>query len=148
MTTKNIRLLLLQGSVLLLAACAVTSVNLPAVSDSPTVGRLPGKIIWHDLLTNDPGASQRFYGELFGWEFEAIGIASGLKGNITYTLIRHHGQLIGGMIDTKALNNRTDMSQWVVLTMGMPVAAISISTTGAPPSVSPSRAVTLGARKT
>ena len=115
MTTKNIRLLLLQGSVLLLAACAVTSVNLPAVSDSPTVGRLPGKIIWHDLLTNDPGASQRFYGELFGWEFEAIGIASGLKGNITYTLIRHHGQLIGGMIDTKALNNRTDMSQWVVL---------------------------------
>jgi len=115
MTTKNIRLLLLQGSVLLLAACAVTSVNLPAVSDSPTVGRLPGKIIWHDLLTNDPGAWQRFYGELFGWEFEAIGIASGLKGNITYTLIRHHGQLIGGMIDTKALNNRTDMSQWVVL---------------------------------
>jgi len=115
MTTKNIRLLLLQGSVLLLAACAVTSVNLPAVSDSPTVGRLPGKIIWHDLLTNDPGAWQRFYGELFGWEFEAIGIASGLNGNTTYTLIRHHGQLIGGMIDTKALNNRTDMSQWVVL---------------------------------
>ncbi len=57
MTTKNIRLLLLQGSVLLLAACAATSVNLPAVSDSPTGERLPGKIIWHDLLTNDPAAS-------------------------------------------------------------------------------------------
>jgi len=115
MITKNIRLLLLQGSVLVLAACAATSVNLPAVSDSPTGERLPGKIIWHDLLTNDPAASQRFYGELFGWEFEAIGIASGLNGNATYTLIRHDGQLIGGMIDTKALNNRTDISQWVVL---------------------------------
>jgi len=115
MITKNIRLLLLQGSVFLLAACAATSVNLPAVSDSPTGERLPGKIIWHDLLTNDPAASQRFYGELFGWEFEAIGIASGLNGNATYTLIRHDGQLIGGMIDTKALNNRTDISQWVVL---------------------------------
>lgn len=115
MITKNIRLLLLQGSVFLLAACAATSVNLPAVSDSPTGERLPGKIIWHDLLTNDPAASQRFYGELFGWEFEAIGIASGLNGNSSYTLIRHDGQLIGGMIDTKALNNRTDISQWVVL---------------------------------
>ncbi len=115
MITKKIRLLLLQGSVLVLAACAATSVNLPAVSDSPTGERLPGKIIWHDLLTSDPAASQRFYGELFGWEFEAIGIASGLSGNSSYTLIRHDGQLIGGMIDTKALNNRTDISQWVVL---------------------------------
>ena len=37
------------------------------------------------------------------------------------------------------------MSQWRVATAGIPLATISISTTGAPPSVSPSAAVTLGA---
>jgi len=115
MIRNKIRPLLLQGSVLLLAACAATSVNLPAVSESPTGERLPGKIIWHDLLTDDPTASQRFYGELFGWEFEGVGLAAGFSRNFTYTLIRHNGRLIGGMVDTKALNNRTDISQWVVL---------------------------------
>jgi predicted enzyme related to lactoylglutathione lyase len=115
MITKKIRLLLGQGSIFLIAACAATGVNLPAITESPNSERLPGKIIWHDLLTNDPVASQRFYGELFGWEFEGVGLESGLSGNSTYTLIRHNGHLIGGMIDTKALNGRTDISQWVVL---------------------------------
>jgi hypothetical protein len=40
------------------------------------------------------------------------------------------------------------MSQSVVATTGMPVAAISITVTGTPPSVSPSPAVTLGCTKT
>lgn len=115
MISDKIRLLLLQGSALLLAACAATGVNLPAVSESSSGERFPGKIIWRDLLTNDPAASQRFYGELFGWEFEGVGIAAGLTGNSTYTLIRHNGTLIGGMVDTEAVNNRSDISQWVVL---------------------------------
>ena len=76
---------------------------------------MPGKIIWRDLLTNDPAASQLFYGELFGWTFESVGFASNLKDDSTYTLIRHNGKLIGGMIDTLALNGRDDISQWVVL---------------------------------
>ena len=115
MIANKIRLLLVKGSVLLLAACASTSINLPAVSESPTSERLPGKIIWHELLTNDPAASKRFYGELFGWQFEGVGMATGLGRNSTYTLIWHNGWMIGGMIDTEALNGRTDISQWVVL---------------------------------
>ncbi|MDH3990564.1 MAG: VOC family protein, partial [Gammaproteobacteria bacterium] len=98
-----------------IAACASVNVNLPSVTDSPTGERLPGKIIWRDLLTNDPAASKKFYGELFGWEFENVGTASNLKSDSSYTLIRHNGKLIGGMIDTLALNNRDDISQWVVL---------------------------------
>jgi predicted enzyme related to lactoylglutathione lyase len=90
------------------------NVNLPSVTDSPTGERLPGKIVWRDLLTNDPAASQRFYGELFGWTFENIGSASNLKSDSAYALIRNNGELIGGMIDTVALNNREDISQWVV----------------------------------
>jgi len=90
------------------------NINLPAVTDSPTGERFPGKIIWRDLLTNDPAASQQFYGELFGWTFESIGAASNLDSDSDYTLIRHNGELIGGMIDTISLNGRADISQWII----------------------------------
>lgn len=101
--------------VLLSTSCATLNIDLPSVTETPTGERLPGKIIWRDLLTNNPAASQRFYRELFGWEFESIGEASKLKRDSSYTLIRHNGILIGGMIDTLALNGRDDISQWVVL---------------------------------
>jgi predicted enzyme related to lactoylglutathione lyase len=115
MTSKKLRLLLTTSFALALVACATTNVNLPSITDSPTGERLPGKVVWHDLLTNDPAASKRFYGELFGWEFESVGSFAGMGSNTAYTLIRHNGRLIGGMIDTKALNNRTDISQWVIV---------------------------------
>jgi predicted enzyme related to lactoylglutathione lyase len=113
--TRITRFALLSLSALLISACASLNVNLPSITESPTGERSPGKIIWRDLLTNDAAASQRFYGELFGWEFESIGEASNLRSNSAYTLIRHNGRLIGGMVDTLALNGRDDISQWVVL---------------------------------
>ena len=112
---SNTRIALVLLFTFFMAACASLGVSLPSITESPTGERLPGKIIWRDLLTNDPAASQRFYGELFGWEFESIGEASNLRSNSAYTLIRHNGRLIGGMVDTLALNNRDDISQWVVL---------------------------------
>jgi predicted enzyme related to lactoylglutathione lyase len=115
MTSKKLRLPLIASFALALVACATTNVNLPSITESPTGERLPGKIVWHDLLTNDPAASKRFYGELFGWEFESVGSFAGMSSDSAYTLIRHNGRLIGGMIDTNALNNRTDISQWVIV---------------------------------
>jgi predicted enzyme related to lactoylglutathione lyase len=115
MIANKARLLLATSCTLVLVACATTNINLPSITESPTGERLPGKIIWHDLLTNDPAASKRFYGELFGWEFESVGSFAGMGSDTAYTLIRHNGRLIGGMIDTVALNNRTDISQWVVV---------------------------------
>jgi len=112
--TRKLHIVFVQAGILLLAACSTMNANLPSVTESPTGERLPGKIIWRDLLTNDPAASQRFYGELFGWTFENVGTASNLDSNSAYTLIRHDGKLIGGMIDTVALNNRDDISQWIV----------------------------------
>ena len=112
---SKVRVALLPLAALFIAACASLNVNLPSITEAPTGERFPGKIIWRDLLTNDPAASQRFYGELFGWEFESVGDASNLRSNSAYTLIRHNGRLIGGMVDTLALNNRDDISQWVVL---------------------------------
>ena len=100
--------------VVIIAACATVNIDLPSVTESSTGNRLPGKVIWRELLTNDPLASQEFYGELFDWQFESVGTAAGLSSDTSYTLIRHNGRLIGGMIDTVALNNRADISQWVV----------------------------------
>ena len=113
--TKTLRLAFFYLAILGLAACASLNVNLPSVTEEPTGERMPGKIVWRDLLTNDPAASQKFYGELFGWTFESVGTASNLTDDSAYTLIRHNGKLIGGMIDTIALNKRRDISQWVVL---------------------------------
>ena len=41
----------------------------PAITETPSGAELPGKFVWHDLLTSDPAAAQRFYSALFGWEF-------------------------------------------------------------------------------
>ena len=57
---------------IVLVACSSMSINMPAVTESPTDTRLAGKIIWHELLTDTPAESRRFYSELFGWEFEAL----------------------------------------------------------------------------
>ena len=115
MSIKKIRIVAGVACAVLVTACATINIDLPSVTDAATGERSPGKIVWHDLLTNDTAASQKFYGDLFGWEFESVGSAAGLSSNSAYTLIRHNGRLIGGMIDTVALNNKDDISQWVVL---------------------------------
>jgi hypothetical protein len=76
---RKTRFALLPLSALFVAACASLNVNLPSITETPTGERLPGKIVWRDLLTNDPAASQRFYGELFGWEFKSVGNAAILR---------------------------------------------------------------------
>jgi predicted enzyme related to lactoylglutathione lyase len=102
------RWILLLSFTLVLAACA-SQFSVPPVTGSATGEHLPGKIIWHDLLTDTPVRTQVFYSELFGWEFEALP-----DRRINYTLIRHNGELIGGMIDQNRLPNEKDISQWVV----------------------------------
>jgi hypothetical protein len=64
----------------LVAACATVNVNLPPITEAPTGERHDGKIVWRDLLTNTPDETRRFYGELFGWEFEKPGIDIGIGG--------------------------------------------------------------------
>lgn len=100
---------------LLAGGVGCTAVNLPAVTDTPTNTRLPGKIIWHDLITDTPEASEAFYSGLFGWEFEPVGAGFGSLVRANYKLIRHNGRLIGGMIDQTRLDADEDISQWIVL---------------------------------
>ena len=80
--------------VVLTTACSTLNFDLPAVTPAPTAASLPGKIIWHDLLTEDIDASRRFYGELFGWEFDPMPLTLGVGKSSQYLLIRHKGKLI------------------------------------------------------
>jgi predicted enzyme related to lactoylglutathione lyase len=93
---------------LLVTACSNTPFNLPSVGGPDDSGRLPGKVIWHDLITDTPEKTQQFYSALFGWEFEP------LPDGVNYVLIRHHGRLLGGMVDQTRLPSTEDISQWVV----------------------------------
>lgn len=53
----------------------------------------PGTFVWHDLVTENPNASRAFYSGLFGWTFEA-----GKGVDPDYTIIRHNGLPIGGIV--------------------------------------------------
>jgi predicted enzyme related to lactoylglutathione lyase len=68
-----------------------------------------GAFVWHDLVTTNPSGARLFYGSLFGWTFEeGDGIAPG------YTIIRHEGQPIGGLVPRpagEAGSNTT--AQWI-----------------------------------
>jgi len=48
-------------------------IDLPPVTARPTGQRLPGKVIWFDLLTLDPAAVKPFYSGVLGWTFEDRG---------------------------------------------------------------------------
>ncbi|MEH6569111.1 MAG: VOC family protein [Halioglobus sp.] len=95
---------------LFVAACATTNINVPAIEGVGESTDLPGKIVWHELLTDKPQQTQRFYTGLFGWQFEALP-----DKRINYQLIKHQGKFIGGMIDQTQLPTQADISQWVAL---------------------------------
>ena len=47
--------------------------KLPQVPDIGTPGlSLPGKVVWHDLITPDPLSAREFYSGLLGWTFEEL----------------------------------------------------------------------------
>lgn len=107
---KTPRLLLLA---LVLAGCAAVTVDLPSITDSATNNHEQGRVVWRDLLTTTPEETKAFYGELFGWTFEAPGINVGFGSGGSYLLIRSEGRLIGGLVDARSIEAEDNVSQWV-----------------------------------
>jgi predicted enzyme related to lactoylglutathione lyase len=119
--------LILFVPLLLITACTTLDVNLPPITVAEEQ-RLPGKVIWHDLLTTDIEASRRFYGGLFGWEFEEIPLSLGFGKSSNYYVIRNQGRMIGGMLDTQDTRRAANNSQWIT---SIAVADIDASVTAA-----------------
>jgi predicted enzyme related to lactoylglutathione lyase len=72
----------------------------PAASD--TVGRF----VWHDLVTRDAAACQKFYGALLGWEFEAT-----TSNGRPYVLARSGGEFAGGIVQREEM--KTEPAAWL-----------------------------------
>jgi predicted enzyme related to lactoylglutathione lyase len=109
-------------AMLVAVGCTTSGVSLPALTETPTGTHQVGRIVWRDLITDRPAESRRFYEALFGWQFEPVGNLLQLGGSDAYTLIRHNGRLIGGMVDQAALRGgegrgpeASQVSQWVSL---------------------------------
>jgi predicted enzyme related to lactoylglutathione lyase len=103
-----------------LVVSACSSLRLSPVTPEPTGRWIPGKFIWHDLITHDVGAVKTFYGDLFGWTFEAF------PGTDRYTLIRHDGRTIGGIAFSDRRIDGRPVSQWVGL-ISVPDVDVAVS---------------------
>jgi predicted enzyme related to lactoylglutathione lyase len=89
----------------LLAAACATVPSLPPFSATPTGKFTSGRIIWHDLVTQDMAAAKRFYGEIFGWTFRDVPIGGG-----QYALASLDGTPVAGIITAPA---GARVAQWV-----------------------------------
>ncbi|MGB7478271.1 MAG: VOC family protein, partial [Polyangiales bacterium] len=82
------------------------SASLPPLVEGPATPELPGKFVWHNLVTGDGEAAREFYGELFGWEFE-------VKDDGGYSVIRYHGRNLGGILDTSKDGKMSKRGHWL-----------------------------------
>jgi len=90
--------------ILALAAASALRAAAPA-TPRPAI---PGKFVWHDLLTTDAPAVEKFYGGLFGWTFEAQ------KGRENpYKVVRLAGNPIAGIVDVSARKSEVPASTWL-----------------------------------
>lgn len=77
---------------------------LPAITSNATGKQHTGKIVWHDLLTDNISSSKTFYAGLFGWSFEKDG---------PYTLIINKGKRIGGMMHISHKDKSQTEAVWL-----------------------------------
>ena len=86
--------------VFFLVGCAAQSPELPAIGTPGT--SLPGKVVWHDLLTPDLDKSRTFYAELFRWQFEEVSDG--------YLLARNEGRPVAGLA---RLDAKQSIGHWL-----------------------------------
>lgn len=55
----------------------------------------PGTVVWREALTKDPERTKGFYGELFNWKWESMGMSSGG----TYWVAKHGDSRLAGAME-------------------------------------------------
>ena len=74
-------------------------------SDEPLIG----KAVWHDLVTEDPAAAERFYEGLFGWSFQK----TAGSGGHAYSVARSGSVWVAGVIAVDPPADGTTVSRWL-----------------------------------
>jgi uncharacterized protein len=94
------------AAAVLVTMSAVTPGSRAEAQDTSKGSRVAGEFVWHDLVTANPAENRAFYGALFGWVFEpGEGIDPG------YTIIKHEGRPIGGIVQPRERN--AAVAQWL-----------------------------------
>ena len=96
------RIPLFLAAALVIAGCAATLPEVPPLGSAGI--SLPGKVVWHDLVTPDINKAKNFYAGLLGWTFEDVSDG--------YAVARHNGRFLAG-IAKHDLSDRT--SNWLPL---------------------------------
>ncbi|MBT8454138.1 MAG: VOC family protein [Deltaproteobacteria bacterium] len=86
--------------------CSSSSTTLPPIAEDASARPIPGKFVWHNLITSDAEAARTFYGALFDWEFE-------LKDGGRYSVISHRGRNVGGILDTTKTGDVPKRAHWL-----------------------------------
>ena len=97
-------------AVMLLSAAAAQGQQLPALNSAATGERLPGKFVWFDMATPAIAAQQTFYGDVFGWSFDAP-----MRTEDGYVLIENQGRAIAGMFSYEPPDGEQDGATWIAL---------------------------------
>lgn len=70
---------------------------------------LAGKVVWHDLITEDIDAARAFYGGMFGWIFEE---STGIAGRDS--LVARDGDVyVAGLLAAEARADGEEISRWL-----------------------------------
>jgi uncharacterized protein len=56
-----------------------------------------GAFHWNELMTRNPQKAKDFYGKTLGWTFEDMPMGP----EMTYTIIKSNGEMVGGMMEMK-----------------------------------------------
>lgn len=127
--TNWVRTVCSTGCALLLVLGTIAGIGcaqrptIPPVTADAAAKPAYGKFVWYDLLTENPDDVRRFYSELFGWTFQATEATR-------YTLILHHGQPIGGIVDMTDSKTDVNESQWISV-LSVPDVDAAVKTTTA-----------------
>jgi predicted enzyme related to lactoylglutathione lyase len=96
--------------VAILMACMQTGCGtpseLPPLADFESEARLPGKFVWHNLITADPEAARHFYSGLFGWDFK-------VEDEGAYSVITYRGRNLGGIVDATKRRKKPKRAVWL-----------------------------------
>src|SRR5690606_8410134 len=116
MTTLPFPTLLLRLRLLPSCIACPALVSLAAGEEAPSqkTGEkfLPeGQFVWHEIVTPDPGAAEKFYSSVFDWKVVRAPVSS--PGEIPYVMFLHDGQIFAGIAAAGEGATRARWSCWV-----------------------------------
>lgn len=116
MTTLPFPTVLLRLRFLLSCIACAALVSLAAGEEAPSqkTGEkfLPeGQFVWHEIVTPDPRAAEKFYSSVFDWKVVRAPVSS--PGEIPYVMFLHDGQIFAGIAAAGEGATRARWSCWV-----------------------------------